>query len=182
MLLINLPQNELFDEETGKFHTTEKVELELEHSLSAISKWESKYHKPFYSKGDKSAEETFDYIKCMIVSPSNADFNVVYRLTEKDILAISDYINEKMTATWFTENVTSGKNSSEVITAEIIYYWMISLGIDSSWERRHINQLLTLIRVFNNKNGKQKPMSIKSIMEQNRAINQARRAKLNSKG
>lgn len=183
MLKLTLKAEEYYDSETNRILDVEPITISLEHSLRSISKWEQKFKKVFFDDVDKTTEETFEYIKCMIVEPVNFDPNIVYRLTDNDISSITDYINDKMTATWFNEREGSTpKKTSEKITAETIYYWMFSLNIPLEWEERHINTLLTLIRLINVKNGKQKPMSQKEIMAQNRALNAKRRAMHHSKG
>jgi hypothetical protein len=86
-----------------------------------------------------------------------------------------------MTATTFSDDGSRG-GAREIVTAELIYYWMISLNIPLEWEKRHLNRLLTLIRVFNVKNAPPKKQSAKDIMSRNAALNAARRQQLNSRG
>jgi hypothetical protein len=86
-----------------------------------------------------------------------------------------------MTATTFADDKRSGRNS-EIITAELIYYWMISLQIPVDFDKWHINRLLTLIRVCNIKNQPQKKMNKKDIMSRNAALNAARKQQLNTNG
>ena len=50
MLNITIPAREEFDSDTGCFSYYEATNLSLEHSLLAISKWESKWQKPFFDK------------------------------------------------------------------------------------------------------------------------------------
>ena len=151
----------------------------LEHSLVSLSKWESKWCKPFLSS-DKTDEEFLDYIKCMTLNPKVPD-EVYYQLTNDNIQAIVDYINAPMTATTFSEDKTK-KPNREIVTAELIYYWMIELKIPVKFEKWHIKRLLTLIRVCEIKNQPPKKQSKRDIMSRNAALNAARRKKLNSKG
>ena len=182
MLSISIEATELFNELTGEFVTLKPVTLKLEHSLISISKWEAKWHKPF-SNSDKTAEEMRDYIRCMTL---NGDINPSYYtvLTGEQISLINDYINNEMTATWFSNNKTTkgAQVRGEVVTSELIYYWMIALNIPFECEKWHLNRLLTLIKVCNVKNSPKKKMSKKDIMARNRAINEANRRKYNSKG
>lgn len=179
MLNITIPAQELFDENTQEFVATKEQTLRLEHSLVSLSKWESKWCKPFLSKTDKSIEETIDYIKCMTLT-QNVDPNVYNYLTKENLIEINKYIEAPMTATTFHQE--QGGSSNEQVTAELIYYWMIALNIPFECQKWHINRLLTLIKVCNIKNSPAKKMSRGDVMSRNRALNASRRKKLNSKG
>ena len=179
MLRIEIPINpEGWDEKKQEFVKTQI--LQLEHSLVSLSKWESKWCKPFFSNEEKSYEEVLDYIKCMTIT-QNVDPEVYNHLTESNITDINNYINAPMTATTFT-NVKGHGNNREIITSELVYYWMIALNIPVEFQKWHINRLLTLIRVCEIKNSPQKKMSKNEIMSRNAALNEARRKKLNSRG
>ena len=187
MLQITIPaaeSAEFWDEVNECFVTTpakKEQTLQLEHSLVSLSKWESKWCKPYISKKDKTDEEALDYIKCMTVN-RNVDPEVYERLTTENIKQINEYINAPMTATTISDR-KGGKVNNEVITAELIYYWMISLQIPvEKFEKWHLNRLITLIRVFDVKNGPQKKMSKREIMSRNAELNAARRQQLNTKG
>ena len=180
MLTIKIPAREFFDEKTQTFFTTKEQTLQLEHSLISISKWESKWQKPFLSiNKKKTLEETIDYIKCMTIT-KNVDSNVYNYLSNENMNEINTYIESPMTATTFSDN-TKG-SSREIITSELIYYWMISLNIPMECQQWHINRLLTLIRVCNVKNTPPKKMSRKDITNRYASLNAARRSKLHSKG
>ena len=180
MLTITIPATEEFDEIKGEFVYTKEQTLQLEHSLISISKWESKWCKSFLSKQDKTAEEVIDYIKCMTLN-SNIDESVYRCLTQANLNTINEYIGAPMTATYFSED-KNGKNNKEVITSELIYYWMISLQIPFECQKWHLNRLLTLIRVCNVKNAPPKKMSRRDVMSRNASLNAARRKQLNTKG
>ena len=186
MLQITIPASkgvEFWDEVNECFVKTpdrKEQTLLLEHSLVSISKWESKWCKPFISKAEKSDEETLDYIKCMTIN-QNVKPEVYERLTRENMERIHDYINAPMTATTISE-VNSSKHNSEIVTAELIYYWMISLQIPVEFEKWHLNRLITLIKVFNVKNSPPKKRSKREIMSRNAALNAARKKQLNTKG
>ena len=180
MLRITIPATELWDEKREEFITVAKEQtLQLEHSLVSISKWESNWCKPFMSKEAKTLEETIDYIKCMTITQNVSD-ETYDRLTNSNIDKVSKYISAPMTATTF-HNSNQG-TSREIITSELIYYWMISMNIPMECQKWHLNRLLTLIRVCNVKNSPPKKMSKGDIMRRNAALNAARRKQLNSKG
>ena len=179
MLLLTIPAAELFDDRTQEFIKIPEYKLQMEHSLVSLSKWESKWGKPFLSKEPKTAAETIDYIKCMTIT-QNVNPKVYNSLTTENIEQINKYIDEPMTATTFNE--VNNTRSREIITSELIYYWMFSLNIPMECQKWHLNRLLTLIRVCNIKNAPPKKMSRRDIMSRNAALNAARRKKLNSKG
>lgn len=180
MLTITVPKTELFIPTTSSFVNVAEHTLQMEHSLLAMAKWESKWHKPFLrDKPPKTGEEMLDYLKCMTIT-KNVDPMVYYCLTEDNIKAINEYIENPMTATWFSDKTK--KHSHEVLTAEIIYYQMVALQIPFECQKWHLNRLLTLIRVCDEKNAPPKKMSKNDIYSRNRALNAARRAASGSKG
>jgi len=171
---------ERWDERKEMFVEPEKQILQLEHSLVSISKWESKWCKPFLSKDVMTVEETRDYIRCMTLT-QNVDPDVYNYITDENIRQVNQYIEAPMTATWFTEE-KNGKKSSEQITNELIYFWMVALNIPFECQKWHFNRLLTLIRVCNIKNQPPKKMNKKELMSRNAALNAARKKQLNTKG
>ena len=181
MLQITIPGVEQWDEINQVFITMKEQTLHLEHSLISLSKWESKWCKPFISKEVKSQEETVDYIRCMTID-SNVDPTVYECLTGEHIEMVNRYIEAPMTATWFTERPGGGGGNQEQITSELIYYWMVSLNIPFECQKWHINRLLTLIRICNIKNQPPKKMGRREVMRNNAALNAARRKQHNSRG
>jgi hypothetical protein len=180
MLTIIVPGVEMFDEKSQEFVSKDDVTLELEHSLVSLSKWEQIYEKPFLGKDEKTAEEILEYIKIMTLTPDVPD-RVFRKLSENNIADINNYIEAKMTATWFSE-APGAPQTRDVITAELIYYWMITFQIPFECERWHLNRLFTLIRVCNIKQAKPKKMSRSEIAARNRELNAQRRARLGTKG
>lgn len=180
MLEIVIPETEQYDEVNDRFITTKRQVLRLEHSLVSLSKWEAKWHKPYLSRKSKTEEEQIDYIRCMTLT-QNVDPNVYTAITPQLRETVNSYINDPMTATTFPKR-RKGRSSNEIVTAEIIYYWMISNQIPSEYQKWHLNRLMTLINVCNAKSGPKKKMSQKEIFEQNRALNAARRKKMHSRG
>ena len=180
MLQITVPSAELFDEENQEFVYVKQATLQLEHSLVSLSKWESKWNKPFLTKEEKTIQETIDYIRCMTIT-QNVNPMVYRCLTNDNIRQVNSYIEAPMSATRFYEEKT-GKINREQVTAEIIYYWMIALSIPFECQKWHLNRLLTLIRVCNIKNQPPKKHSRKEIMRRNAALNAARRKQLHTKG
>lgn len=180
MLRIVVPGVEFYDERQNMFVNKKPCTLQLEHSLLSLSKWESKWKKPFLSKEPMTDEETIDYIRCMTVT-QNVDPEVYHRLSAENVREVQEYIQDPMTATTFSEG-EGGKPNREIITSEIIYYWMIAHNIPIDREKWHLNRLLTLIRVCNIKSAPPKKRKKRDILREQRELNAARRAKTGSRG
>lgn len=180
MLKLFMDTEELFNDETQEFYYVVGFELELEHSLISLSKWESQVKKPFLSKEDKTDEEILLYMKTMIVSPTYPS-DVMARFNQEHINAVQAYIESSESATTFgTLPETRGRG--ETITSELIYYWMVAFSIPFETERWHLNRLFSLIRICNLKNSKPKKMTKSELMQRNRRINEERKAKYGTRG
>lgn len=180
MLYITVPETELWDEENQEFDHIEETTLQLEHSLVSLSKWESKWHKAYFSDKGKTYEETIDYIKCMTIT-QNVKPKVYKCLTQENIDAITAYIEDPMTATTFIDDGIRG-GKKETVTAELIYHWMIALNIPFECQKWHINRLLTLVRVCNIKNQPPKKMGKSEVLRRQAELNARRKQQLNTKG
>jgi hypothetical protein len=179
VLTITVVLAEHFNQETNQF-SNESFQLELEHSLSSLSKWESEFEKPFLGPDQKTPEEVLAYYKFMTLT-LNVPPEVFDKLSEDNIAEINAYVDRKMTATWFRE-VPNGPKTREIITNELVYYWMGQFGIPWEAQYWHLNRLFTLIRVHNEKQAKPKKMSKQDILARNRQLNEQRRAQLNTTG
>lgn len=180
MLQIDVPEMEYFDDSTQEFFYRKKQTLFLEHSLISISKWESMYKKPFLDSSSKTTQETIDYIKCMTLN-SNVDPIVYNGITDVMIREIEAYIEDPMTATRIMELGSKAKNRRQIITSELIYYWMIEFNIPFECQKWHLNRLMMLIRVCNEKRNPKK-MTSREMAKTNTALNAARRTMHNSRG
>ena len=192
MLELTIPdQDEVWDSHTKTFRSYKGAKLRLEHSLISISKWESKYHRPFLEEVEMGIDELIYYIKCMTITQNVPD-EVYSHLTEDNFNEIKDYIADPMSATGFNDRVPGVNNGKgfgkkQIVTSELIYYWMIAQNIPLRCETWHLNRLMTLIKVCSIKNAEAngqgpKKMSQREIMQSNAALNAARRKKLNTKG
>lgn len=189
MFVLEIPAKEGWDASKNEFVKTSPTRLCLEHSLVSLSKWEAHFRKPYLSTEKKSKEEIIYYIKCMTIT-QNVDPVIYELLSESDYKKINDYITDEATATWFNDRKQEGaapvKTNKQIITAELIYYWMVSYRIPFECQKWHLNRLLTLIRICNieeaKQNGKHGKMSKRDILSQNRSLNAARKQKYNTKG
>lgn len=179
MLIITIPETEAWDERIERFVKVPETTLVLQHSLASLSKWESRFKKPFLSHDSKSEEETYGYIQAM--NEVDVDESVLRMLTQEQLRSINSYIEDTNTATWFKE-VPGAKKSREIITSELIYYWMAALTIP--WEAQfwHLNRLFTLIKVANEKNQPPKKMSRAEQLAQQRKLNAERLERMGTSG
>lgn len=180
MLKIEIPDREIWNSKTNTFSMIKGASICLEHSLVSISKWESKYHKPFISKDQKTREEIVYYIKCMTITQNVKD-EVYSILTNQNMEEITKYIEDPMTATKI-EKTNQSKANSQFLTSELIYYYMVAYQIPFECQRWNLNRLFVLINICNEKNKNPKKYSKKDILSRNAALNKARREKLGTKG
>lgn len=183
MLELVIRGEELWDESTQTFSYTNNQTLVLEHSLISLSKWESKWHRPFLIEHPDppfTEEQMRDYIRCMTVN-TVSDPNVYNALTADDVKKVQDYISNPMTATTIQDH-RKNQGKKEIITNELIYFWLTAYNIPfEPVEKWHLNRLLMLIRVCDIKNAPNNKMSRKDAMSAHMALNAARRAKYGKK-
>lgn len=179
MLPIVIPGREWYNRETKEFIQTKDTPLSLEHSLISLSKWEAQYKKPFLSTKQKTVRETIDYLKCMTLN-RNVDPKVYEGVDSAVIQQVDAYVRDPMTATRVNEPEKNGR--PQIVTSELIYYWMIKHGIPFECEKWHLNRLLMLIRVCTAKGRKPQKMSQSDIAARNAALNEQRCRALNSRG
>ena len=182
MLKLTIPAHEFWDDASQSFVYTKETVLSLEHSLISVSKWESIWHRPFLTDEKRTYAETISYIKCMTIT-QNVDPIIYTLISNEHITQVLDYISDRMTATWFggSDESKSTPVKKEIITSELIYYWMSVFNLPSDYEKWHLNRLLTLIRICKIKrdeenNGGKK--NAKDSMKSNASLMAARRAKL----
>jgi hypothetical protein len=180
MLTIEIEGDEYFDEETQEFIETEGAILHLEHSLVSLSKWESKFKRPFLETDNKNEKEVLFYIECMLINQEQK--TKLTGLSQKNLEQIHQYIESPESATTFGSLPTKQYGRQETITAELIYYWMIAFNIPFECETWHLNRLFSLIRICNIKNGSNKKTNPKDIAARNRELNEQRRAQYGTSG
>jgi hypothetical protein len=180
MLTIIVGATDIYDEKTQSFGSQGGVELQLEHSLVSLSKWEAIHEKPFLDQSEKTPKELLSYIECMLLT-SNPPGDFLEKISQKTFEQINAYIEQKMTATWFNDAEPKSRNR-EIVTSELVYYWMTVFHIPFECERWHLNRLFTLIKICSVKQEKPKKMSRGEIARRNRELNEQRKAQLGTKG
>lgn len=180
MLRLVIEGDELFNDEDQTFETVDDIVVELEHSLISLSKWESKYKKPFLSSVDKTREEIFGYLQAMILSP-DVDPDVLYKCSKKHLGMIQEYIDSTESATTFGF-MSERRGPGEIITSELIYYWMVAFNIPFEAEKWHLNRLFSLIRICGIKNSPPEQMSNREMAEQRHRLNEQRKKELGTTG
>jgi len=181
MLILDIPEQEYYDEENQEFVYIHTFKLKLEHSLVSISKWESKWKKPFLKDEQKTPAEFLDYVRCMTINSDVPD-NVYQLMGHENLKKIQDYIMDPATATTIMDRrKQSSKGRQETVTSELIYYWMLTNGIPFECEKWRLNRLITLIRICNAK-GNPQQMNNQELYAMNAALNRSRRAASGSRG
>lgn len=182
MLVIEIPEQELFDRETREFYLVKAQKLRLEHSLISASLWESKWKRCFLEQPPKELDEIISYIECMLID-KNVDPKAINAMTQADVQKVMNYISDSMTATTINPKKDGKSNGKrEIMTTEVIYAYMAGYSIPFTCEKWHLNRLIMLIQVCSELNKTPEKMSKNDIYRQNRSLNAARRAKLHSKG
>ena len=183
MLIIRVEEQEFYDSKKEMFFNTKPITVRMEHSLISISKWESVWEKPYLgtsgiTKGLSGPAEERHYIECMIIG--NVPDYIPDVLWQNYGEIIKKYINKRHSA---THVYRKGKRtpSRQIITTELIYYWMIRFGISLECQRWHFNRLLMLIDICNikeqqaSKDGKGGRLSALDSAKYRQDLNKARR-------
>lgn len=179
MLQITIPEREFYSDIKNEFITIESRTIQLEHSLISISKWESKWKKPFFSMENKPLPEAVDYVRCMTLT-QNVPLTAYAGVTQSILNEVNAYIDDPMSATTFGK--IAGAASREVITSELIYYWMVAYGIPFECQKWHLNRLITLIKICDIRQGPQRKMSKRETMMQYTSLNAARKQRYKTRG
>ncbi len=175
MLKLTISAKELYNDRDECFIDLPSVTVSFEHSLFSLSKWESKYKKPFLTanpKYEKTDAELRDYLSMMCLQ--ELDPNILRYMNQEETDTISEYMNDKQTATWF-DGAMPTKTSSGEITSELIYYWLITFRIPFEVQYWHINRLLTLVDVCNVKNaGEENQVPLADTIAERDRLNEER--------
>lgn len=180
MLQLKIEDTMLFDEATEMRTMIKGQTLTLEHSLVSVSKWESKWKKPFLTREGHTRDETIDYIRYMTIT-QNVNPILYTLITDEQIAIVLNYMNDPMTATTISKQEGKG-GMVKPTTSEEIYYAMAAYQIPFTCEKWHLNRLLMLIRVADERNKQPKKIGRGDLARRTRSLNAARRAKHHSRG
>ena len=182
MLKITVQMPEFYDETKEEF-VWDEVELELEHSLLSLSKWESEFEKPFLVPDEKTDEEVMAYVRCMILTPDYPPGTLEQLSRDPENLQkIHDYWNAKMTGSSVPESKGPPPRTTERISSELIYYWMTKYEIPWEAQTWHLSRLFMLIKIFGVKDAPKDKKTTQQSAADRRAENARRRAAAGSKG
>lgn len=183
ILHITIPGKENWDSVKEEFIYEEDAELYLQHSLVTVAEWEARWKISFLDTDNKTPEQITDYIKIMTINQNEVDDSVYKRLTKENLDEINRYLKDEMSATTITDHGTPESNGrNEIITAEIVYYWMFSHNVPVEFENWHFNRLITLLKTCNIKSNPDNKMTKQETAKMYAEMNKARRQKYNSKG
>lgn len=195
MYFLSIAKSEYWDDEKQEFiYNNSEGFYALEHSLAAISKWESIWKKPFISsRENKTQAEFISYIHCMTINPYNGE-RFYYEHTDKDFEGISPaefenlfkYVNESMTAYNRSELAEmEAKKKSRKTTSMIsdkLYAYLVGLQIPFEVQYWHFSKMMALIEIVSDNNKPPQKVDKKKQASNYAALNAARRAKLHTKG
>jgi hypothetical protein len=171
----------LWDEETETFVEHIVSSIDFEHSLASMSKWESKWEQAFLGRTEKTAEQVYDYLSMMCLTPGVTREQIL-GLSQENFTQINEYIESQQTATKFAEQ-PNRRGSGEQITSDLVYYWMVAFRIPWEAQYWHLNKLLALVRICNAKqSGKTQKVPRHDTAQRNRDLNAERRKKYGTSG
>lgn len=177
MKILNLKDKEFYDDVNNVFVRLAGGPYKFENSLRAIAKWESIYHKPFLVNDAKTVSELRDYCICMCLDDS-LDPRLI---GDEEVIALTDYMKERPSATTFRDDSTE-KRPSSYVTSETLYAKMAECGIPFECDTWNILRLSNVLRTISEDSKPKRKMSQREVYRQNSEINKQRRAQLTSKG
>jgi hypothetical protein len=177
---------ETYDDAKGQFvQMGEPEEITFEHSLVSVALWEARWQRAFLTN-TLTREQQLDYVgRCMVISPTKLTApEIIVRLSYEDAERISAYMKSKETATVVVRLGAKKPSEEKAVTNELIYYYMVELGIPIEFERWHINRLLTFIDLMSLKREEQsnKDKPFKPTAAQNKARSELNAARLKQAG
>lgn len=175
MITITVEDMEIYDNATEQFDTIRGGSFKFEHSLIAISKWESIWKVPFFST-KLTSEQLLSYFECMCINGPLKPEHV----TQSVIDGLTKYMNDPYTATTIVQR--DQKPNRDILTSEVLYGYMVSGNVPFECAKWNIRRLMVLLNVVAEQNAPAKKMTNADVYRQNKALNDARRKKFNTKG
>lgn len=180
MITIQFDELEFYDSSVNEFVMFPERTVNFEYSLRALSRWESKWKKPFLTTRRTTDDIEFkDFILCMGDDP---ELTIDY-LDSETCNVLNKYITDPHTATTFS-NVQNDDNTNKgkANTAEEIYALMFMNSVPLEMENRNLNHLLVILRIISVYTSPPKKKSTQEILRENALLNQQRKAAHNTKG
>ena len=177
MITIHIKDVEYYDDASQTFVYLDGGTFRFEHSLEAIFKWEAQWKVPFLN-AKHTPEQLRSYLKIMCLDEGLSDLHLVDYVVED----LNAYMNDKRTATTFQNEDKNSPPSRKVLTAEVIYSYMINANIPFEAARWHIDRLMTLLQVIAIQQEKPKMKTRSEILAENKALNAQRLKEYNTKG
>jgi hypothetical protein len=173
-----------FDESTNRFIPAgPDVTVVLEHSITSMQRWESKWHKPYGSREDKTTEEVAYYMQCMVHYISDPEaFDSFYNwFTPEQVKSIEQFILDTKSG----HKIRSKEKNNEIVAVDYYYCVLMKLRIPVEYVQHwHINRLFALIDMFNimSEDPDKKKRSKADIIKDYDRLNEERLKKWNTKG
>lgn len=183
MLRLTLPSTDFWDPRKEEYVQIGGYEVDLEYSLFTIARWESKWKKPFITSLPKfTRKDEIEWYKAMCMTEGIPD-EAWMVMTPKIRQDIYDYVTDPMSATTINHRGPKTPGGPKTImTAELVYYYMVTLGVPFECEHWHFNRLMKLVDVCFVKNSPPKKMGKQEAAQMYRELNARNRAKYNSRG
>ena len=175
MITITISDIELYDNSKEEFTTKKGGSFRFEHSLIALSKWESKWKVPFLATKLNNAQ-TMSYLEMMCLDKGFTRDHLTPEVVEE----LTEYMEDTHTAT-----IISGSDNDKpgpIMTSEVLYAYMVTAGVPFECAKWNINRLIMLLNVISKQQSPPKKMSNSEILQQNARLNAERKAKLKTKG
>lgn len=168
---ITIPAAEMYDSKTQMFSDEPEITFEVEHSLVSLSKWEALTNKAFLGPAEKTTDEVYLYIQCMVLGDAEVPMSSIRRIPRAEFEKIHAYIDKSQTASWFSEIPGQPqRRNREIPTAELIYHWMIAMAVPvEKFETWHLGRLFVQLKMINEKNKKPTKMTKAEVMAKHRA-------------
>ena len=170
MFSLEIPDLELYDSEKMQFYTIEGGCFTFSYTLNKLYQWENRTNVRFID----NPELTIELLQDFVVFICNEELKPEL-VNEKVISMFMEEINNVTGPTVLPKRPNKGRKN--ILTSDIIYAYMYTLGIDTKWEYENLNKLLLLIAVVQDISNPPEKMSKEESIEAMRQQNEEMRRK-----